>query len=123
VIESLRNSEPKFLALFAVCTFGIAWCVGMMVRLFYHATMAGASSTWGRDSLEMNAASAAVHVAIVCTLLQILSFIVLALAFITEARGSDQGFIRFSARTMYVLSFIAVVAAISAAVFFIMFHM
>ncbi len=121
MIESLRNSESKFLALFAVCTFGIAWWVGTMVRWFHHATIA--STTWGRDYLEMSAAAAAVRVAIVCMFLWLLSFIVLALAYITEARGSDQSVIRFSARTLYVLSFIGVVASISAAVFFIMFRM
>ena len=121
MIESLRNSESKLLALFAVCTFGIAWWLGMMVRWFHHATIT--STTWGRDSLETNAASAAVRVAIVCMFLWILSFVVLALAFITEARGSGKGLVRFSARTLYVLSFIGVVASISAGVFFIMFRM
>lgn len=104
-----------------MCTFGIAWWVGMMVRWFHRVTIA--PTTWGRDSLEMSAASAAVHVAIVCMFLWLLSFIVLALAYITVARGSDQGLIRFAARALYVLSFIGVVAAISAAVFFIMFRM
>jgi len=92
-----------------------------MVQWFHHVTIA--STTWGRDYLETSAAAAAVRVAIVCMILWILSLIVLALAYIAEARGSDQGVIRFSSRTLYVLSFIGVVASISAAVFFVMFRM
>lgn len=129
MIESLRKSEPRFLAFFASCTFGIGFVVGMIVQLFHHVTAALVSSTgrtvveWGRDSLEMNAAEAASRVATISIVLWLLSWVVFALALIGETRGNDQGMVRVSAGTLYVLSFIAVIASISAAVFFMMLHM
>jgi hypothetical protein len=128
VIESLRRSESRLLAFFAACTFGIGFVVGMMVQVFHHETAALALNTgqaipdFSRATLEMNAAAAASRVAVVSILLWLLSFVVLALALINDGRGSDLGVIRLLARTLYVLSFIAVVAAVSAAIFFMMFH-
>jgi hypothetical protein len=96
--------------------------------VFHHETAALALNTgqavpdFGRATLETNAAVAASRVAIISILLWVFSFIVLALAYISEARGGDLGVVRFLARMIYVLSFIAVVAAVSAAVFFMMFH-
>lgn len=125
MIESLRRTESQLLAIFAGCTFGIGFVVGMMVRVFHNGTALHsdqAISDFGRAALEMNAAATASRVAIVSILLWLFSFIVLALAFIREAGGSDLRVIRFLARILYVLSFIAVVAAVSSAVFFMMFH-
>jgi len=128
MIESLRRTESQLLAIFAGCTFGIGFVVAMMVRVFHNGTAPALHSDqvisdFGRAALEMNAAAAALRVAIVSILLWLFSFVVLALAFIREAGGSDLRVIRFLARTLYVLSFIAVVAAVSAAVFFMMFHL
>jgi uncharacterized membrane-anchored protein len=101
----------------------------MMVQLFHHVTTAMASSTgrtvveWGRDSLEVNAAVAASRVATISITLWLVSWFVFALALIGETRGNEQGVVRVSAGTLYVLSFIAVIASISAAVFFMMLHM
>jgi len=126
VIESLRKSDSKLLAFSAACTFGIGCLLGMMVRLFHHGSTglaSGASrivAAWGRASLEMNAAAAASRVASICMVLWLISDGVWALAYLSE---TDRGVVRFSARMLYVLSFIGVVAAISAAVFFLMLHL
>jgi hypothetical protein len=126
MIESLTNSKSRSLALFAACTFNIGFYVGMTVQLFIkpHATSnSHVLADWGRDFLEKNAGAAARSVAFVCVSLCLLSFFVLSLAYISEAHGSDQGVVRFSARALYLLSLIGLISAISTALFFIVCHL
>lgn len=126
MIESLRNSESKHLALFAVCTFGIGFFVGLAVRLFspertpIASTNSQAAIELGYSFLAMNAARASYRVAIISIFLWLLSFMVLAGAFLGESRGGEHRLVHHLARTLYILSFIAVVAAVSSAVFFMM---
>ena len=128
MIESLRKSKSRSLALFAACTFSIGFQVGLMVQWFSNPNAPAPVSAhavgylWVRDSLEKNAALAAWGVAQICILLCLISFLVLAVSFIRESRGTDNGMLRFSARALYLLSVIGLIAAISNAFFFVMCH-
>jgi hypothetical protein len=124
MIESLRKSESRFLALFAACTFGLGFVVAIMVRVFHARTPAAtgdaALHAWAR--LEMGAAATSLHVAVVSLFLEVISFMVLSLAYMKESEGNDDGVVRVMARTLYVASFIAMIAAISTAMAFMMVH-
>ena len=124
MIESLRTSRSRFLALFAACTFGVGFLVGgAIVRLFHTNTAAGDPCNCG---LELIAAAAAKRLGSICIILEILSFLVVAYALIktdpNDPNENDPTLLLLSARALYLLSFIFVVATISAGMLFMMFH-
>jgi hypothetical protein len=110
-----------FLTLFAICTFGLGFFVGITVQMFHHGTPTLLSSNgpannhWDRYSLELSAAAVSSRVATTSFIFFIVSWLVLAAAL---ASRSDQGLVCVLARTLYVLSFVAMMAAISSAVLF-----
>lgn len=124
MIESLRKSESRFLALFAACAFGLGFVVAMTVRLLHTTTAAATAAAplpaWAR--LEMGAAATSLHVAMVSLALEILSFLVLSMVYMQENEAVDNGVVRVMARTLYIASFITMIAAISSAMTFLMVH-
>ena len=90
-----------------------------MVRLFHTRTTSADPCTCG---IEMIAAAAALRLGNICIVLEVISFLVVAFALMSEPRGNDSTLLLFSARALYVLSFITLVAAISAGVLFMTFR-
>jgi hypothetical protein len=123
VIESLRNSEPSFLAMFAVCTGGIALAIEGLGSLVYGAPTEAAtngaqavSSEW--HALQVNASITSSHLFVESLCFWALTFVVLAIAYIKGSRAAAG--IRLFARIVYLLSILVVIVTVSSVVCLIM---
>lgn len=120
VIESLSKSKSRFLALFAIWTFFVGGALGLMVPMICGTPVRaqGDPDPVGglRAALQTNASATSLCLAFMSVGLMMLSFIVLAKAYLKESRGSDDGIVRLMARGIYLLSLLVVVGTVSAVV-------
>ena len=124
MIESLRNSACSQLACFAVCTYGIGFFLTVIVRLFHSGAAANAAAGLARQalySIELNAAAMVTRIRYFSIALWIISAAIWALTFIKESNGSNSGLALLFARTVYLLSFLSIIAAVSTAILFSIF--
>lgn len=121
MIDSLRHTHSSLLTLFAACISGAGAVVGVMAPLICGMPVlaTGNSSavvTWRAD-LQVSAAHASFYLAIISILLMLLSFGALAPAYIKASRGPDDGVVRLVARSIYLLSLLAIIGTVSTVVF------
>jgi hypothetical protein len=120
MIESLLRSESRLLAFFALCTYLCGYFVTALIGSS-HANISSASITSvnvSPHSLEINTAALASHISHQVAGLVLISALVLAIAYIKESKGYTPGTVRIFARILCLLSVIAMVSAVSTAVFF-----
>ena len=123
MIESIRKSACSHLALFAICTYGIGFFLTMIVLLFHQGPNAAVISpsdahSNGLHSVELNAATMIGRIRIISIILWGISIGTWALTFVKESNGGTGGIALLVARMMYILSFLAIIAAVSTAIFF-----